>query len=134
MRLGVIFRFLVTTFSAHALRTGAHLHAVCMHIFPQNGAISCKIMQNRMIASRTGIFTYTFVAKQLGCRTRLRPAIGRRFANHLRRPFIIAHGDEGAIPQMPGIHPLNSYFMKAVRQIAFFDYTTRSPLTVASRL
>jgi hypothetical protein len=79
MRLGVIFRFLVTTFSAHALRTGAHLHAVCMHIFPQNGAISCKIMQNRMIASRTGIFTYTFVAKQLGCRTRLRSAIGRRF-------------------------------------------------------
>ena len=30
--------------------------------------------------------------------------------------------------------PLNSYFMQAVRQIFFFDYTRRSPLTVASRL
>ena len=25
------------------------------------------------------------------------------FANYLRRLFIIAHGDEGAMPQVPGI-------------------------------
>ena len=29
------------------------------------------------------------------------------FANHLRRLFIIAHGDEGAMPQMPSIGPFN---------------------------
>ena len=32
---------------------------------------------------------------------------GSRFANHLRRPFIIAHGDEGAMPQVPGIRPFD---------------------------
>ena len=29
------------------------------------------------------------------------------FANHLRRLFIIAHGDEGAMPQVPGIRPFD---------------------------
>jgi hypothetical protein len=48
--LGVIFKFRVATFAAHALRTGAHLHAVCMQLFLQNGAIFGKIMQNCMIA------------------------------------------------------------------------------------
>ena len=30
---------------------------------------------------------------------------GSRFANHFLRLFIIAHGDEGAMPQVPGIRP-----------------------------
>ena len=31
------------------------LHAVYMHIFLQNGAVSCEFMQNCIIATRTGI-------------------------------------------------------------------------------
>ena len=52
MRLGVILKFRVATFAVHALRTGAHLHAVCMHFSLQNGAILCKIMQNCMVTDR----------------------------------------------------------------------------------
>ena len=33
------------------------LHAVCMHIFLQSGAVSGEFMQNCMIATETGIFT-----------------------------------------------------------------------------
>jgi hypothetical protein len=51
MRLGVIFRFLVATFSAHALRTGAHLHAVCMQCFMQKRAICCNVVQNCMVTN-----------------------------------------------------------------------------------
>ena len=52
MRLGVIFKFRVATFAAHALRTGANVHAVCVHYFLQNGAILCTIMQNCMVTDR----------------------------------------------------------------------------------
>jgi hypothetical protein len=46
----------LSRFLAVYLNEGSErLHAACMHIFPQNGAISCKIMQNRMIARRVEI-------------------------------------------------------------------------------
>jgi hypothetical protein len=79
-----------------------------MHIFLQNCAVLCEFMQNCTIATRTGIFILNLCCKavRMAYPAGIEPAtIG--FANNLRRPLVIAHGDEGAMPQMPGIGPFD---------------------------